>query len=331
MLDFEPLGQRVVPLALSYLAWWVYVFVALIRVSADVCHAQGMFSLPPVLSAKVFRGFALVYDLIDFVADSFRLASPTRKILASLENLVLSFADTVIVVDERKQQIDSGYVRSLAVVNNCPVDRFGQGRSTLGTAPFNVYYGGALYEERGLPILFSAVRDLDGVEVVVAGTGPYEEEVRRTALVQPNVKYKGLLTEEESLQMVRSASIVFVFYNPAIPINRKAVPAKLYEAMMCGTPVLANTESSLVSEIVSAENCGVMVPYGDVPLLRSAILGLRNDPSNLAVMSQNGRKAFEREFNWTTMERRLINTYDRVLARALRRRDNPRRQREDLL
>ena len=157
-----------------------------------------------------------------------------------------------------------------------------------------------------------AIKDLADVRLVIAGGGPYEKELEAVYGSQGNVEFKGLLSIEESMEWTNKADMIFAFYDPKISINRRASPAKMFDAMMCGTPVLANSESMLVAEIINKEKCGLLVPYEDISAIRQAIEKLK-EKSNIRIeMGRNGRRAFEREYNRTEMESRLLRLYDKI-------------------
>src|SRR5205823_13403317 len=128
---------------------------------------------------------------------------------------------------------------------------------------------------RGLKYLCEALANLDDVSVVIAGTGPEEEWVRKQCRSQRNLTFLGLLNEDESIESTRKSDVVFAFYDPRIPINRRAVSAKVFDAMMCQKPVLANREATLVADALMRNDCGIVVPYNDTAEIRAAVIKLK--------------------------------------------------------
>jgi glycosyltransferase involved in cell wall biosynthesis len=84
-----------------------------------------------------------------------------------------------------------------------------------------------------------------------------------------------------------------------------ASPNKLFEAMMFGVPVITN----VCRDIVVEAECGLIVNY-DAKEVKRAILRFKNDPLLRKKLGMNGRQAFERKYNWATMEKRLINLHN---------------------
>ena len=55
--------------------------------------------------------------------------------------------------------------------------------------------------------------------------------------------------------------------------------------MMCGKPIIVS-DASAMANIVRKEQCGVVVPYGDVPALTHALKTCREDPQLRAELWQ---------------------------------------------
>jgi len=312
----KPLSSKAWALVPYYFIWWFYVVLFLLRDDSDLYHTENLYNLVPCILIKIIKRKKIVYDLIDFVADSFKWPELIRRFLAGLENFCLRFADGVIVVDARKQQLNMSNVKKFAVVANCSVDLKGKFEDQKEQDEFIVYYGGWISETRGLRHICKVIKDLEGVKLVIAGFGPDEAKVRVDFGSQENIEFKGLLSDVESLKWTSKADVIFAFYDPKIRINRLASPAKLYDAMMCGKPVLVNSEALPVAQTVKEENCGLIIPYGDIQGIKAAIQKLKEDVNLRMNMGRNGRKAFEREYNWTEMEARLLKLYDEIrLAR----------------
>lgn len=78
--------------------------------------------------------------------------------------------------------------------------------------------------------------------------------------------------------------------------------------MMCGIPVITNVLPEFVNEI----GFGIIVEYGNIDQIRSAIIRLRDDPELRKRLGDNGRKAFLQKYNWDTMEKKLYMMYTTI-------------------
>lgn len=79
-------------------------------------------------------------------------------------------------------------------------------------------------------------------------------------------------------------------------LYRGTIPAKLYEALACGTPIAAATEG-ISGDIVSNNRVGIAVPCGETSRLITAIEHLLGDESFREECSQNARWYAENNFN----------------------------------
>ena len=122
-----------------------------------------------------------------------------------------------------------------------------------------------MLNDRGITDIIRAIADLPGVELVLAGPVIDRNIMDEIAAHPASVKYIGWIpTYEEILNRSMSADMLFRFSDPALPTkNKYASPNKLFEAMMCGKPILVSDDSSMAG-IVRQNNCGLVVPYGDV-------------------------------------------------------------------
>ena len=82
--------------------------------------------------------------------------------------------------------------------------------------------------------------------------------------------------------------------------------------MSVGRPVITNIETTM-APLVKAEQCGCLVPYGDVRALRDVIVALRDNPTLCAELGKNGYRAYNTKYNWGIMEQRLTRLYADLL------------------
>jgi glycosyltransferase involved in cell wall biosynthesis len=121
----------------------------------------------------------------------------------------------------------------------------------------------------------------------------------------------GRIPYNEVIERTMKADLLFAFYDPAVPNNRYASPNKLFEAMMCGKPILVS-EGTAMADIVRQEKCGIVVPYKDLQAIKKAIISLQHNPGLALSLGNNGRKAYELRYNWKIMESRLLDLYNGI-------------------
>ena len=234
----------------------------------------------------------------------------------------MRFADGIIIADEsRTEQIKRNLSNTVIAVTNSPkrelCDEVSLPKKKLEA--FTLFVGGGVSLDRGVDTLIAAVQHLDNVELVIkgyCGSATFAERLREMCAGVTNVSLDiGGVPHEAIIAQTLVADLVVALYDPRIPNNRYASPNKLFEAMMCAKPVFVSEDTSMAT-IVRNENCGLVVPFGDVAGIREAIINLKSNSSLWATLSENGRRAYDTKYDWQLMESRLVGLYCRILPDA---------------
>jgi glycosyltransferase involved in cell wall biosynthesis len=301
--------------------WWTYEFFFLLKDRCDVIHACDLDTLMPAVVAKMVKRVKLCYTIYDFYANNLPdgrfqvMRRLIRSVVAHVEKLGIGLAEVLFLVDEsRFEQIKGARVNQLFYIYNSPPDLLAENldKGSEDKTHVGMFYAGAITESRGLESVLKAIQGLDGITLTIAGTGPFKHSLERQAAdAKSRACFVGWMPYEEVIGRTMQADVLFAFYDPMIPANRWASPNKLFEAMMCAKPIIVNDGTSM-TDIVNDENCGLVVPYGDVAAIREAILKLKNHLSLRRRLGDNGRKAYIARYAWSIMEQRLLNAYQRL-------------------
>ena len=126
----------------------------------------------------------------------------------------------------------------------------------------------------------------------------------------PDIEYKGFLPNYDDYQRaIIDTDALIAVYTREIIGNQVTMHNKTLEAMMGGIPIITNLSPEFVREI----GFGIIVEYGNIDEITSAIKRLRDDPELRKRLGSNGRKAFLQKYNWAIMERRLYGIYENLL------------------
>ena len=319
------LRLRVSPVSIKvafYLpVWWLFIILQLFIARWDVVHAIDFESFVPSLIAAKIKRKRIIYDIADFFADNVQfpvLPNLTKRIIAKVDRALMKFADAILIANEPiiKHIGISTSNQPVAVINNSPDPDILHKVSAriLAHEGFTVYYGGWVYKNRGISDVCLAIKDLADVQLIITGPCPqnFEVELQEVCRDIGNVTlHLGWIPHEEIVARTVSADLLFALYDPAITNNRYASPNKLFEAMMCGKPIIVS-DGSVMTDIVREENCGLVVPYGDINAIREAILKLENNPELRQSLAHNGRRAYENRYSWRIMEQRLLDIYQHI-------------------
>jgi glycosyltransferase involved in cell wall biosynthesis len=304
--------------------WMMYVFFYLIKYHGDIIHACDMDTLIPSIITKRIKKTKLCYTIFDFYADNLptRIPSIIRKVIGNFEKFGIKYTDALFLVDEaRYEQIKSNTkIQNLTYLYNSPEEvskKYSVSTKNMDSGTdITIFYAGALTEDRGLKFVIKAIEATSHVNLILAGIGDFSDQIEHMSTdLKRKIRYMGWLHYEEVIRYTLDTDILFAFYNPEIPNHRYASPNKLFEAMMCSKPIIVS-DNNPMAIIVRTENCGLVISYGDVNSIRTAIITLKDDPQLRKRLGANGRKAYEQKYSWEIMEERLLNTYKKVIGRS---------------
>lgn len=280
---------------------------------AEIVHACDLDTLPSALAAKAVRGCRVVYDVFDFYGHliTANLREGTRRRLIGLENSLASLVDIVLLPDaSRTALLGSDFQRPVEIITNSPSEAVLDVQQGEGLV---LFYGGNLAPDRGLLEAIEALRGLEDVTLLIAGTGELAAKVRSLAAREDHVSFLGQLDHAALLRETARAHVVLAWYDPAVPANRYASPNKLFEAMMLRRPIIVS-EGTGMAEIVSEQGSGLVVRYGREDELREVVLRFRDDPSYGDRLGLRGRVAYERNYSWEIMAARLRKAYGEIVT-----------------
>lgn len=203
---------------------------------------------------------------------------------------------------------------------------------TLGVDPDkrSVLFVGRITQQKGLPYLLKAVREIPAdVQIVLCAGAPDTKEIQRQVieLVKELRKTRtGVVWIERHLnrnELVALLSSATVFACPSI---YEPLGIVNLEAMACGVPVVA-TKTGGIPEVVEDGVTGLLVPIDQVqdgsgkPLDESKFvadtakaLNQALGEADLNAMGLAGRKRVENLFSWDTIAADTISVYRAAIA-----------------
>jgi glycosyltransferase involved in cell wall biosynthesis len=166
---------------------------------------------------------------------------------------------------------------------------------------------------KGVEDLAAAVGRLGRPEVTLAlvGTDPGSETGRALADRHPHVRLVGRVPIAQVPAYLAAADVVVVPQRESSD-TRGQVPAKIFDAMALGRPVVS-TRVSMIPEIL--EDCGLLVEPGDVGALGAAIGRLLDHPDEAAALGAAARRRAVERYSFDSARRALFPLVERVRAR----------------
>jgi glycosyltransferase involved in cell wall biosynthesis len=310
-----PLGKSLIhspKMLISYVYFWVWLFIELIKARPDIVHSCDLDTAVPCYLYKLFFKKKLVFDIFDRYAMAF--VPSKNKLYYSVVNFLEEFlskrSDVLINVSNEALNTFRKKPKCCVTIMNCPED-YGihKDRSKDDIILTVVYTGAILRKLHGLLNVVAAIKDVANVELVLAGWYLNSDKEFLDEILQfPNVKYRGLLQPKDAWALEASADVMIALYDPELLWYNIMLPNKLFEAMMCGIPLVTNIAPDIVDEV----GFGIIVQYHNVRQIKEAILTLRDSASLRKRLGLNGRKAFIEKYNWLKMEDKLFKVYENL-------------------
>lgn len=233
------------------------------------------------------------------------------------ERLVYRLSDHAIAGNHDAALVlrSKGYTGPLTVIPQFGVDpdHF-RPLSPRAAGPFTIGYAGRFVAEKGLLVLFEALRDLPGDwRFIARGSGPLESMLRARAVEWNLGERVEILPPLPSTQMASFYQGLDLFVLPSLtrPNWKEQFGRVLVEAMACGVPPIGSASGEIPNVIGDA---GIIVPEGDPAALRSAILRLMEQPAQRARLGEKGRQRVLQHFTQAQIARRTLAVYQDVLG-----------------
>jgi glycosyltransferase involved in cell wall biosynthesis len=178
-----------------------------------------------------------------------------------------------------------------------------------------VLYAGTFGRANDMPTVVTAAEALVAADPAVTflflGHGYYAPLVAAAAARWPGrIRLVGGQPRHAVFSWFALAEVAVVSFLD-IPVLDTNSPAKLYDALAVGTPVVV-TNKGWTKALVEEHGCGWYVPAGNATGLASQLYGVLADPVGRAAAGQRGQAVAQREFD----RAKLATQMQRILEQA---------------
>ena len=262
-------------------------------------------------------GFFLRGGFWGTVGRAFNVANPRGLPWTWLMERLTSAADAITVASRFLERRFGGtlipHVRDTEVWKPDCADP-AEARRRLGAEKERVVmFLGTPRGYKGVEDLCRAVSRLGRPDLLLAlvGTDPGSATGRDLAERYPGIRLVERIPFADVPRYLMAADVVVVPQRDT-PDTRGQTPAKLFDAMALGRPIVS-TRVSMIPEIL--DGCGVLVPPGDVTALAESIGHLLDHPAEAAALGMRARARCVAEYSFAAARSRLFPLVERVMGR----------------
>ncbi|MFT2009230.1 glycosyltransferase family 4 protein [Pontibacter sp. 13R65] len=177
-----------------------------------------------------------------------------------------------------------------------------------------VLYAGTYGRANDIPTLLSAVTALANephIQFVFTGSGYYEPQVLEIARKYPNLTLVPPLPRHQVFSLFKLAAVSLVTFN-GLPVLATNSPAKFYDSLVCGTPVVV-TNPGWTKNFVERFGCGWYTPAENPTALANTITEALSNPDHLRAAGARGAMVSKKQFDRFN----LVHQVEEVLRKVV--------------
>lgn len=300
--------------------WWIYLFIIIITKKSDLIHVINYNSIFPALIAGKIKRIPVIYEILDTTYEDINISPLIKSIIRSIDRIFMKYSDAVVVVDELQIRQFGGIPNSnICILYDSAIDVSRKNVIPKIEKKYNellLVYIGVLNKSRRLNIdkLCYAVQSIEGVKLVIAGYGDLVNEIKSWAqMSHGKITFIGMIEYTKALELSMESDVLLVLRDSSVRSNRFICGSKIWEAMMCGKPILVNRGTSTAEKVMKV-NCGLIINANNTEEISKAIIKLKDNRILCKELGTNARKAYEERYSWEHMENKLYDLYINLLC-----------------
>lgn len=299
-------------LLVKILFFYLKVLKKLAKEKFDFLHCHDIHTIPIGFLVSKLLQKRVIYDVHDFYFD--RKNRVIKKIMQKIDAFFASRVDYIIVPSPYFSDYYKRLNKHVKVIFNAPEKNLFIPKENYQSKIFTISYFGNVRWGKQLIDLMEATKNMKNVRIFIGGGGIKMEEIKEIAKNYKHVEVSGFVSYEKLINRYRQSDCIYAVYPSSNQVIKYSVPMKIFEAMACGLPVIANCEG-YTGKFVRENKIGLCVEEGNLEQIKEAVIKLVNNVELQKELGKNGRKLVEKFYNWENMEKRLIEVYEKVLEK----------------
>lgn len=268
----------------------------------------------------------IIYDMHEYFPGQittkewipFFLRFSTSQVVKLLEKKWMNFCDGVIFAESSYSKYHSNYQGKKETILNYPLWK--KYEKKIISSLFTLIYVGDITEDRNIRGMIELVKNLKDrghkqfqLKLIGSIQSTLKENLEKIILdygISDYIHWYGRISYEKIWEYYFSADIGLCLLYP-IPNYKNSLPTKLFEYMAAGLPIVASNFPDW-EKLVSDTNSGITVDPLNNEQIVAAIEEIKTNKKMAEAFSENGRQAFEKNYNWKTEEKKLLSFYKQL-------------------
>lgn len=295
--------------------WWWHAYRKGLKLykegfDYDIVHCHDLDTLAAGVLLKKKLDIKLIYDAHEIFGYMIEQNMPSIIVHFSflMEKYLIHFIDTLITADVGYANYFEKLGEKPIIIRNCKdiiTETYLPPKNDL----FSVIYIGTLSKSRFFPDILSVAKKVNDVIFVIAGKKEaLYEQVEDISNSIDNINFLGTIPIKEVIPRTIQSHIVICLFDPTNRLNQIGSPNKLFEAMVCGRPIIAS-KGTYSGKLVENLEIGLSIDFSKKSLIK-AIKKLRDNPKLCEKLGKNALKAALMEYNWQKQKEKLIQVYE---------------------
>ncbi|MBU4348481.1 glycosyltransferase family 4 protein [Patescibacteria group bacterium] len=257
-------------------------------------------------------GFFLDYKKLGIIKDCVTFWNFNNFFYTFLLEKLIKFADNITVSSSFLQKKFGGviipHVRDTDFFNPQNYDR-NKLREKFGIQNKKVImFFGTIRKHKGIDDLISAIDFLKDKNIVLMLVGVDKKDHYVRELENLNKKYIKFISQQpfEKIPEFLSMADLVVLPQKNSHSARGQVPAKVFDAMAMGKPIISTNISDLPKIL---KNCGIIIKCGDVKYLANKIRYIFDNPKIARELGGKARRKCIKEYSFKAIEPKLFKIF----------------------
>jgi len=314
----------------------INLFRIIRKINGDVIYASKpkMTSFGYGLIKKLINNKPLILDIDDWEIGFF-LDYPKWRIIKNclafwrinnffytylLEKLI-KFADSITVSSTFLQKKFGGvlipHIRDAYIFDPKKYNRVKIRKKFEVQGKKVVIFLGTIRKHKGIDDLLDAIDLLKDKDIILMLVGvdfnePYIKELIERG--KSYIKFIGQQSFEKIPEFLSAADLVVIPQKKTYSTIGQ-IPAKVFDAMMMGKPIITTNVSDLAQIL---KDCGIVIEPGNIKLLAEKIKFVFYNPEVAKDLGEKARKKCIKEYSFLTVQKQLFSLFDRYYKKHKR-------------